>query len=206
MNKQLPERSNLEQLKKQAKSLLENVRASQAEALGRIGQENRETFALHDAQRILAREYGFTSWLKLKLHLKTQAIGPMVPLLNVYDMRRTVAFYRDVLGFELEQQWEPDGHLYWASMKRGGTKLMFNAEYEDHERKPEHDRPHQDVIFYFYPQDVVGLRESLIAHGCKVSALQVVHYNHKQFEVKDPDGYRLCFSQPTTELPPDTLQ
>ena len=134
----------------------------------------------------------------------TPALGSIVPLLAVYDMRRTVAFYRDVLGFEVEAEWEQDGHLYWAAMKCGDTRLMFNAEYEDHERKPEHDRPHgKDVIFYFSPEDVVALRESLAQKGCEVGNLRVTHYKHKQFDVKDPDGYTLCFTQPTDEPPND---
>ena len=58
------------------------------------------------------------------------AVGSMVPLLSVYDMHRTVAFYRDVLGFEVEAEWEEDDHLYWAAMKCDDTSLMFNAEYE----------------------------------------------------------------------------
>jgi ankyrin repeat protein len=29
-------------------------------------------FALHDAQRVIAREYGFSSWARLKLHLETR--------------------------------------------------------------------------------------------------------------------------------------
>lgn len=72
MNKQLPERPDLEQLKKQAKDLLEQVHAGQPEALARINHEDREAFALHAAQRILAREYGFASWPKLKLHVETR--------------------------------------------------------------------------------------------------------------------------------------
>lgn len=72
MNKQLPERPDLEQLKKQAKDLLEEVHAGRPEALARVGEINRELFALHDAQRILAREYGFASWPKLKLHVETR--------------------------------------------------------------------------------------------------------------------------------------
>jgi ankyrin repeat protein len=48
----------LEQLKKQAKELLERYRA-----------EGEATFALHDAQRLLAREYGFPSWSKLKAYV-----------------------------------------------------------------------------------------------------------------------------------------
>ena len=74
MKKQLPERSNLEQLKAQAKDLLNEVRAGQAAALDRIGNETRETFALHDAQRILAREYGFESWAKLKAQIEARSL------------------------------------------------------------------------------------------------------------------------------------
>jgi len=73
MNKELPERSDLEQLKTQAKDLLDEVREGVPEALARIGDEDRKTFALHDAQRILAREYSFPSWVKLKTHVEARA-------------------------------------------------------------------------------------------------------------------------------------
>lgn len=66
MNKQLPERANLDQLKKQAKELLDDIRAQRPEALARVPTNERADFALADAQRILAREYGFASWTKLK--------------------------------------------------------------------------------------------------------------------------------------------
>lgn len=66
MNKQLPERPNLDQLKKQAKDLLDDIRANRPEAVARVPQNELAGFALADAQRILAREYGFPSWTKLK--------------------------------------------------------------------------------------------------------------------------------------------
>ena len=66
MNKQLPERPDLDQLKKQAKDLLKEIRAGQAEALARVPQNELAGFALADAQRVIAREYGFPSWAKLK--------------------------------------------------------------------------------------------------------------------------------------------
>lgn len=75
MSKSLPERPNLEQLKHQAKDLLDEIKAGQPDALARIGPGDRATFALHDAQRIVAREYGFESWAKLKLHVETRELG-----------------------------------------------------------------------------------------------------------------------------------
>ncbi len=76
MNKQLPERPDFGQLKKQAKELLDDVHAGRADALARVAGEKipADDFALHDAQRVVAREYGLASWAKLKLHVETRAI------------------------------------------------------------------------------------------------------------------------------------
>ena len=64
------ENPDLEQLKRQAKELLEAYRASAAEAVAEVTAYHRtadpETFALHDAQFVLARSYGFESWPRLK--------------------------------------------------------------------------------------------------------------------------------------------
>jgi ankyrin repeat protein len=75
MSQKLPTRAmrenpDIEQLKRQAKELLEAYRASAAEAVAEVTAYDRtadpETFALHDAQFVLARSYGFESWPKLK--------------------------------------------------------------------------------------------------------------------------------------------
>ncbi|MCP5081036.1 MAG: hypothetical protein GY948_04995 [Alphaproteobacteria bacterium] len=65
---ELPENPNLEQLKKQAKALLKAVRAGDEDALGRVGPYfgDPASIGLQYAQLVLAREYGFSSWTKLK--------------------------------------------------------------------------------------------------------------------------------------------
>jgi ankyrin repeat protein len=64
------ENPDLDQLKRQAKELLEAYRASSPDAVAEVAAYHRtatpETFALHDAQFVLARSYGFESWPKLK--------------------------------------------------------------------------------------------------------------------------------------------
>lgn len=54
MSRQLPENPNLQYLKKQAKQLLRSGKADK----------------LTDAQRVLANEYGFATWAKLKSHIE----------------------------------------------------------------------------------------------------------------------------------------
>ena len=76
MASQLPERPNLEQLKRQAKDLLRSAKAGQSDALARFRTlpafaHHRDDFklaatvALHDAHSVVAREHGFLSWTAL---------------------------------------------------------------------------------------------------------------------------------------------
>src|SRR5215472_6177241 len=80
-SQQLPERANLEQLKKQAKSLLHAARNQDPAALKRFqvvltGRPvNQDTIALHDAQFVIAREYGFTSWNDLREHVEELSLS-----------------------------------------------------------------------------------------------------------------------------------
>jgi len=64
------ENPDIDQLRRQARELLEAYRASSAEAIAEVSAYHRtadiESFALHDAQFVLARSYGFESWPKLK--------------------------------------------------------------------------------------------------------------------------------------------
>ncbi len=60
MSRQLPEKPNLEYLKKQAKELL------RANPRGKLA----------DAQHTLANEYGFPTWAKLKAHVEALGLTP----------------------------------------------------------------------------------------------------------------------------------
>jgi hypothetical protein len=64
------EHPDLEQLKRQAKELLNDFMKGNATAAAEINAHydiaGTATFALHDAQLVIARSYGFDSWPKLK--------------------------------------------------------------------------------------------------------------------------------------------
>lgn len=70
-----PHRPDFNQFKRQAKELLKAYRAGDANAVAEVQRHERTpdpaTFALHDAQRVLARSYGFPSWQKLKSYVQT---------------------------------------------------------------------------------------------------------------------------------------
>jgi ankyrin repeat protein len=69
MSKQLPSRPNLEHLREQAKDLLKAYRSGDPEATSLF--PNDQHVALHDAQFLIAREYGFKSWPALVEHVES---------------------------------------------------------------------------------------------------------------------------------------
>jgi ankyrin repeat protein len=82
MSKSLPARPNLEQLRKQAKDLLQSLKSGDPVAHQRFREHHPTTpaaaaeirapsFSLSDAQLVIAREYGFLSWPKLKEHVES---------------------------------------------------------------------------------------------------------------------------------------
>jgi ankyrin repeat protein len=74
-DRQWPYRPDFNQFKRQAKELLKAYRAGDANAVAEVQRHEQApdptAFALHDAQRVLARSYGFTSWQKLKSYVQT---------------------------------------------------------------------------------------------------------------------------------------
>jgi ankyrin repeat protein len=74
--RRLPEQPSLEQLRKQAKELLQEFRLGAPSATAEVNRFERipekSSFALNDAQRVLARAYGFASWPKLLIDYGAQ--------------------------------------------------------------------------------------------------------------------------------------
>jgi hypothetical protein len=105
----LPNRLNLDHLKKQAKELIRLYRARDAAAMARfrstlpatagLSNEDLSTrgLRLHDAQSCLAREHGFASWPDLKRYVEVQAVAQKERVVRVLHWLQLI--YRgDVSG------------------------------------------------------------------------------------------------------------
>ncbi len=81
MSQQLPPHPNLDQLKQQAKDLLRAYRAGDpaARPLFEPPAAGSQRPVLADAQRLIARQYGFASWPKLKQHVESILASQLPP-------------------------------------------------------------------------------------------------------------------------------
>ena len=127
----------------------------------------------------------------------------MAPLLQVFDMPTSIAFYRDVLGFEVVPTSKPRGeHFDWALLRLKGVELMLNTAYEQDARPPAPDpariAAHDDTAIYFGCPDVDAAYAHLRRRGIAAKEPEVAHYGMKQLYLHDPDGYNLCFQWPAS--------
>jgi hypothetical protein len=109
MSKSLPSRPSLEQLKNQAKELVKSHKSADAEGLQRIqashprfasaSEIRAAKFSLSDAQLVIAREYGFASWPKLKQHIESILLesGDPIELFKSVFATSDVGLFRKLL-------------------------------------------------------------------------------------------------------------
>ena len=124
----------------------------------------------------------------------------LCPLLQVYDMPASVAFYRDILGFEVIRHAPllPPPLLYhWALLRLGTVELMLNTAYENNEERPavpEAGRvaAHGDTGLYLGCPHIDEAYADLRARGLVILEPRVAPYGMKQLYLRDPDGYALC--------------
>ena len=126
------------------------------------------------------------------------------PLFHVYDVPTSVAFYRDVLGFEVTHASQPfddvKDNYGWAMLRRDGVMLMVNNMYEDNVRPetpdPARTAAHRDTILYINCHELDALRLLLQQNGITPYGPVTTYYGMVQLTVHDPDGYSLCFQRP----------
>ena len=127
-------------------------------------------------------------------------IGGFATLLQVFGMPTSLAFYRDVLGFQVASDVPEDDRCDWAMLTLHGSELMLNTAYEAHERPPVPDfariAGHRDVSLFFDCEDVDAAYAYLRDRNVVANAPTIADYGMKQLYLKDPDGYEICLQHP----------
>lgn len=124
-------------------------------------------------------------------------ISGMTPLISVFDMPRSLAFYRDILGFEVISDSGNGDDSSWVWLRLNDADLMLNDQYElgsvPAGPPAERTKWHHDTCLYFGCPDVDAANEFLKSKGLDPDPPKVAPYGMKQLYLNDPDGYNLCF-------------
>jgi ankyrin repeat protein len=129
--RRLPQHPNLEQLRKQAKDLLAQYRSGDPAAIAEVQQFERRpdpsAFALNDAQRVLARAYGFESWPKLKAFVDGVSVARFAEAAKSGDLdqvRIMLAARPELVGMDMSESNEHRA-LHYAVLRRDAPMVRL---------------------------------------------------------------------------------
>jgi lactoylglutathione lyase len=121
-------------------------------------------------------------------------------ILAVADVGRGVAFYRDLLGFEVEALYE--GPAY-ATLVRDGVRLSLAEQGHPAPDFPGHvmtvpaDQARTAVVLVLEVDDALAVHAELVAKGATILAEPYSPpWGGCRFFVLDPDGYPVELEQP----------
>lgn len=126
----------------------------------------------------------------------------LTPNLMVEDVKKTLDFYREKLGFQVLATVPPEGdQLNWAMVQRDGVQLMFQSRHSLGEEVPAlRDVPiGASQTFYIEVTGIDGLYDALKNDVEIVADMHTTFYNTREFYFKDINGYVLSFSERTQE-------
>ena len=120
--------------------------------------------------------------------MKTTSVSP---ILQVADLKQSLSFYCDVLGFTKEFAYgEPP---FYGGVKLGEVILHLCTSAENDGRRGRGSA-------YVFCDEVDAYYGEVTGRGVEVtSRLETYPYGMRDFQVKDPDGNLICFGAPVAE-------
>jgi ankyrin repeat protein len=188
--RRLPPQPSLEQLKKQAKELLERYRAGDPAAVEEVQRfEHRPdpaAFALNDAQRVLARAYGYESWPKLKAFVDGVNVEELAGAVRAGDLARVRVFLNarpELVGTDMAANNEHRA-LHYAVLRRDPAMVRLLMEAGADARKGiyphrdatsalaiAHDRGYQEIVDVIEEEERLR-REEMSCPNATISPVQ----------------------------------
>jgi len=119
----------------------------------------------------------------------------MLISLTTKDLLRSVAWYRDVLGFTVDNLRERDGKPAAASVRSGAAKIFLNQ--DDGGRGWERVKGEGFAITFDTAQDVDAIAARIRSSGWTLAMdPSDMPWGVRMLRVLDPDGYRLGIWRP----------
>ena len=113
--------------------------------------------------------------------------------LTVKDLAASVAWYRDVVGFTVDQQYEREGKLRAVALKAGAIRVLLNQ--DDGARGWERVKGEGFSMQFTTAQSIDDIANRIKAKGgTLVTEPADMPWGVRAFRLVDPDGYKLTIS------------
>jgi uncharacterized glyoxalase superfamily protein PhnB len=113
--------------------------------------------------------------------------------LTVNDVHTSLAWYRDVLGFTVDREYEREGKLRGVSLKAGDVRILLNQ--DDGARGLDRVKGEGFSLQITTAQSVDAIAARIRERGGALASEPAdMPWGARVFRVTDPDGYKFAIS------------
>jgi uncharacterized glyoxalase superfamily protein PhnB len=132
--------------------------------------------------------------LGLRHQPETLRLRKLTPGFTASDLARSMAFYRDVLGFVIGDEWRENGDLTGCEIHAGAVTFMLNQ--DDFAKGRDRQKGVGALIWCHTAQDLDRLAAEIKARGGVLDQEpQDMPWGDRVFMLSDPDGFKFTFVQ-----------
>src|SRR5215813_13233764 len=122
------------------------------------------------------------------------ALRSASPSFTVNDLDKSVAWYRDVLGFGVEEMWKDDGKVVGVSLRAGDVSFMIGQ--DDWKKGRDRKKGEGFRIFCTTRRNVDDIAKRIKSKGGQLDhEPQDQPWGMRDFSVTDPDGFKITIAQ-----------
>lgn len=129
-------------------------------------------------------------------HPESLRLRSITPTYTVADLERSIAWYRDGLGFFVAERWEEEGRLQGVMLKAGACE--FGLSQDDFSKGRDRTKGLGFRIWSNTTQSVDGIAARLRAFGGKIVEEPGQRMDAYSFTAEDPDGFKISIIQEKT--------
>jgi uncharacterized glyoxalase superfamily protein PhnB len=124
------------------------------------------------------------------------ALSGVAPSLTVDDIQKSLAWYRDVLGFAVKDRWEQDGTLMGVEIAAGPT-VVFMLGQDDWKKGRDRQKGQGFRLYCETSQDIDSLAARIKGSGGTLAQEpRDEPWGSRALTVDDPDGFKITISKP----------
>jgi uncharacterized glyoxalase superfamily protein PhnB len=127
-----------------------------------------------------------------------ESIG-LAASLTVQDLQKSLAWYRDIVGFAVTQQHERGGTLRAVSLASGDARILLSQ--DDGAKGADRAKGEGISLMLTTRENIDALAAGIKSRGGELASEPVDNFGMRAFRLRDPDGFKLTIASERTGAP-----
>jgi catechol 2,3-dioxygenase-like lactoylglutathione lyase family enzyme len=153
-------------------------------------------FRGHDSRRNTMSAKAKTSGEAKRQQPESLRLRSATPTFTVNDVEKSVAWYRDGLGFFVGERWEEGGRLQGVMLKAGACE--FGLSQDDFTKGRDRMKGAGFRLWCSTTQDIDAIAGRLRAFGGTIVEEPGARWDTYSFTAQDPDGFKITITRERT--------